>query len=244
MRVSGRGGRQPNQYSRRGGHAGAKRGGHHHATHDSNKRANNFNNAKVTRPTSPAPFFTSWQLPDYLTHLQNQLPSEIPEPLDIKKSSGPATTQERGVKVKWPTKRMTIGDMNKRVRNMLEYATREQAGHAERKARVEALEEAIASGKYKRVTPEMDNSNIMDLDALPTLMIEEDVKPDMDTEDQPVVEPRPSRAKPVEPIDNDTVQWMKKSTEDMLSDLVTDLLAFQDRYRPRNRRHLTVGAAA
>jgi hypothetical protein len=138
---------------------------------------------------------------------------------------------------------MTIGDMNKRVRNMLEYVTREQVGHAERKERVSALEEAIASGRYKPVTPDLDDSISMDVDALPTMLVEEDVKPVMNTDGQ-MVEPRPSRTKAVEGVDNETVRWMKKSTDDMLSDLVADLLKFQEDYRPRSRRHLAVPAAA
>lgn len=126
---------------------------------------------------------------------------------------------------------------------MLEYVTREQAGHAERKARVNALEEAIASGRYKPVTPDLDNSITMDVDALPTMLVEEDIKPVMNTEGQ-MVELRPSRTRVVEGVDNETVKWMKMSTDDMLTDLVAELLAFQERYRPRNRRHLAVPAAA
>jgi hypothetical protein len=173
--------------------------------------------------------------------MQLILPSEIPEPLDIRTSSGVETTQERGVKVKWPTKRMTVADMNKRVRNMLEYVTREQMQHEERQARVVALDEAIASGRYKPLTPEPSDS--MDVDAM-QLTIEEDVKPTLEKDGQITVDTKleqsSSKTSPLpssEPAsDNPTVAWMKLSTDEMLADLVSGLLAFQERYRPRNRR--------
>jgi hypothetical protein len=178
--------------------------------------------------------------------MQLILPSEIPEPLDIRTSSGVETTQERGVKVKWPTKRMTVADMNKRVRNMLEYVTREQMQHEERQARVVALDEAIASGRYKPLTPEPSDS--MDVDAM-QLTIEEDVKPTLEKDGQISVDTKleqsSSKTSPLpssEPAsDNQTVAWMKLSTDEMLADLVSGFLAFQERYRPRNRRQ--TGAA-
>jgi len=174
--------------------------------------------------------------------MQLILPSEIPEPLDIRTSSGVETTQERGVKVKWPTKRMTVGDMNKRVRNMLDHVTREQTLHDERRSRVVALDEAIASGRYKRLTPEP--SDLMDVDAM-QLTIEEDVKPTLEKDGQISVGPKldlsPNKTGQIVPSaepasDNPTVAWMKLGTDEMLADLVSGLLAFQERYRPRNRR--------
>ncbi|PVG00391.1 hypothetical protein CPB86DRAFT_755021, partial [Serendipita vermifera] len=184
-------GRQPNQYSRRGGHTGAKRGVANQTTTETNKRltaSNNNNNNKSTRPASPPPFLTTWHLPDHLSHLQTILPSEIPEPLDIRTGAGVETTQERGVKVKWPTKRMTMGDMNKRVRNILEYVTREQMLLAERQARVSALDEAIASGRYRPLTPDPVDS--MDVDA--PMTVDEDVKPVVGNDGDETLEPKPS----------------------------------------------------
>jgi hypothetical protein len=192
---------------------------------------------------------TTWQLPDHLAHLSSLLPSEIPQPLNIKTGAGPETIQERGVKVKWPTRRMTIGDMNKRVRNMLEYVTREQAQHVERQARVAALEEALASGKYKALTP--DPSDSMDVDAI-ALPIDEDVKPTIALDGQILVDPvatslrsnKASRVTSVEPAsENPTVAWTKLSTDEMLAEFVSGLLSFQDRYRPRNRRHAPTAVA-
>jgi hypothetical protein len=52
-------------------------------------------------------------------------------------------TMERGVKVKWPSKRMSVGDMNKRVRALVEWVGREQASALERERRREALEKEL-----------------------------------------------------------------------------------------------------
>ncbi|KAG8821610.1 hypothetical protein FRC17_009778 [Serendipita sp. 399] len=240
-------GRQPNQHSsRRGGHVG-KRGGGHHGGNETNKRLNNLANNKTVRPASPPPFLTTWHLPDHLAHLQSHLPSDIPEPINIRNGAKLETIQERGVKVKWPTKRMTIGDMNKRVRNMLEYVTREQMLHAERQTRVLALEDAITSGRYQPITPEP--TDLMDVDPLP-LVQDEDVKLSLSTPGEDSALPKQALPTSVvnatspsnQTLDNPTVVWMKLSTEEMLTDLVSGLIAFQDRYRPRNRRHLAATA--
>jgi hypothetical protein len=50
---------------------------------------------------------------------------------------------ERGVKVKWPAKRMSVADMNKRVRALVEWVGREQASALDRGRRREALEKAL-----------------------------------------------------------------------------------------------------
>ncbi|KAH8119147.1 hypothetical protein DFH11DRAFT_1502092 [Phellopilus nigrolimitatus] len=130
------------------------------------------------------PMFTSWNLPDYLAHLQSILPSDMPPPLQIRgatsffredvRAGSPgagsadnagagsgeiADTQsekmasalanatesltERGVKVKWPAKRMSVADMNKRVRALVEWVGREQALALDRERRKAALETAL-----------------------------------------------------------------------------------------------------
>ncbi|KAF7321371.1 Histone deacetylase complex subunit CTI6 [Mycena kentingensis (nom. inval.)] len=98
------------------------------------------------------PMHASWNLPDYLSHLEQMLPTDIPQPLEVL-SGGPSSsgsrgasterTMERGVKVKWPSKRMSVGDMNKRVRALVEWVGREQASASERNRRRIALEAAL-----------------------------------------------------------------------------------------------------
>ena len=99
---------------------------------------------------SQQPLFTSWNLPDYLAHLEHMLPTDTPRPLEVRSlATGPGgresleRTMERGVKVKWPSKRTSVGDMNKRVRALVEWVGREQAGALDRGRRREALERAL-----------------------------------------------------------------------------------------------------
>lgn len=90
--------------------------------------------------------FTSWNLPDYLAHLELMLPTDTPRPLEVRGSGVGDDGErgvERGVKVKWPSKRMSVGDMNKRVRSLVEWVVREQAGATERGKRREALERVL-----------------------------------------------------------------------------------------------------
>lgn len=96
--------------------------------------------------------FTSWNLPDYLAHLEEMLPTDTPQPLEVRAGPGVAAggrgesterTMERGVKVKWPSKRMSVGDMNKRVRALVEWVGREQASALDRGRRRIALERAL-----------------------------------------------------------------------------------------------------
>ena len=80
------------------------------------------------------------------------LPTEIPRPLEVRGfgigASGKDAAEgtiERGVKVKWPSKRMSVGDMNKRVRALVEWVGREQASALDRGRRREALEKALSA---------------------------------------------------------------------------------------------------
>ncbi|KAJ8518288.1 hypothetical protein ONZ45_g4649 [Pleurotus djamor] len=97
---------------------------------------------------SQQPLFTSWNLPDYLSHLDQMLPTETPQPLEVRASApngreSMERTVERGVRVKWPSKRMSVGDMNKRVRALMDWVGREQANAMDRGRRREALEKAF-----------------------------------------------------------------------------------------------------
>lgn len=114
---------------------------------------------------SQQPLLTSWNLPDYLAHLSHILPTETPRPLEVRgfgiSTNGQESmerTTERGVKVKWPSKRTSVGDMNKRVRALVEWVGREQASAAERIKRKEAIEKTLnelraSSGEDSRTAP-------------------------------------------------------------------------------------------
>lgn len=74
------------------------------------------------------------------------LPTDIPRPLEVSAGSGHGEPSERnlerGVKVKWPSKRTSVGDMNKRVRALVEWVGREQVGAQDRQRRKAALLQA------------------------------------------------------------------------------------------------------
>jgi len=98
---------------------------------------------------SQQPFYTSWNLPDYLAHLEEMLPSREPKPLEIHAGARGESIEERGVKVKWPSKRMSVVDMNKRVRALVEWVGREQASASDRARRREALEKALKESQVE-----------------------------------------------------------------------------------------------
>ncbi|KAJ7084429.1 hypothetical protein B0H15DRAFT_849143 [Mycena belliarum] len=123
---------------------------------------------------SQQPMFTSWNLPDYLAHLEEILPSDTPQPLQVvgggstSRAGSVERTLERGVKVKWPSKRMSVGDMNKRVRALVEWVGREQASASERGKRKEALENALREELTKealRLDGEQADDAVMAVDA-------------------------------------------------------------------------------
>jgi hypothetical protein len=116
--------------------------------------ANSAAEARAYRQThayavSQQTLYTSWNLPDYLSHLEQILPSDTPQPLEVRaggtisRGESAERTMERGVKVKWPAKRMSVADMNKRVRALVEWVGREQASALDRGRRREALEKAL-----------------------------------------------------------------------------------------------------
>lgn len=132
--------------------------GHGPPAHPNSAAASRAYHNSHAYAVSQQPLFTSWHLPDYLAHLEHMLPTDVPRPLEVR-GFGAATngvdpadrTTERGVKVKWPSKRMSVVDMNKRVRALVEWVGREQANAAERNRRREAVEAAL---KEARVAPD------------------------------------------------------------------------------------------
>ncbi|KAJ7045562.1 hypothetical protein C8F04DRAFT_1065290 [Mycena alexandri] len=204
---------------------------HEHATRRNNTAAPNghppapsaVESSRTYRNThayavSQQPMYTSWGLPDYLAHLEEILPTETPQPLAV--SAGmPSTsrggslerTQERGVKVKWPSKRMSVGDMNKRVRALVEWVGREQASASERGKRKEALEKALDELSSR---PEP-------VDGVP---------PDESTIALDPPDPDKVAAK------YDTTQAMK-----MMEELMEELIRFQERFGPGAKRERRAG---
>lgn len=142
------------------------------------------------------------------------LPTDIPKPLEIRASKDLVdVSTERGVKVKWPSKRTSIGDMNKRVRALVEWVGREQAGAMERGRRKEALVKVLNTQTKQRLQPYPDNDAMV-------------------THDQPLTESpdgekqTPSLTLSLE-LDPSPPPTMK-----MMEELMTELISFQERFGP------------
>ena len=168
-----------------------------------------------TYAVAQQPLYTSWGLPDYLAHLEPMLPTDIPRPLEIRASKDfTDISTERGVKVKWPSKRTSIGDMNKRVRALVEWVGREQAGALERGRRREALIKVLNVTQAKQGPQPVPENDAM-------------VTNDQPLTDSPVGErPTSSLSLSFEP-DSSPPPTMK-----MMEELMTELINFQERFGP------------
>ena len=148
------GGVAPGPSNRRSGGGRSRASGSRRNPNTGDQAARRVNGSVVSASAPPAsfsrsysssqqqqqqqPLLTSWGLPDYLPHLEHTLPSKTPQPLQLRGSG-----EERGVRVRWPGKRMSVGDMNKRVRALLEWVGREQASASERYRRRDTLQAAL-----------------------------------------------------------------------------------------------------
>jgi len=143
------------------------------------------------------------------------LPTDIPRPLEIRASKDSSdVSTERGVKVKWPSKRTSIGDMNKRVRALVEWVGREQASALERGRRKEALVKALNTPEAKqRHSPAPDNDAMV-------------------TQDQPLAE-SPVGEKPAPPLSlSIDLDSSPPPTMKMMEELMAELINFQERFGP------------
>ncbi|KAF9033311.1 hypothetical protein BDZ89DRAFT_1063055 [Hymenopellis radicata] len=157
---------------------------------------------------SQQPLLTSWHLPDYLAHMENIFPTSTPAPLEVPSTgeNGIELISERGVKTKWPGKRMSVIDMNKRVRALVEWVGREQASASERVRRREALEEALKQQAL--------DENAMVVDGVRT--------------QSPL--PRPSSTAPFEKLGSATSSG---KTMKLMEELMEELINFQERFGRR-----------
>ncbi|KAI0245580.1 hypothetical protein BJV78DRAFT_1261820 [Lactifluus subvellereus] len=161
------------------------------------------------------PLLTSWGLPDYLAHLEPTLPTKTPQPLHLRGSG-----EERGVRVRWPGKRMSVGDMNKRVRALVEWVGREQASASERYRRREALEAALGDATCLGV-----------LSVGGTVDMVVDGAPPSQPLDLPAPPP-PLMAEEKSGIAQGRNISADKSTMKMMEELMEELIGFQERYGP------------
>ncbi|KAI0316443.1 hypothetical protein OF83DRAFT_1126662 [Amylostereum chailletii] len=205
-----------NGESSRRNHAGATNGASSHAPASS--RAYHNSHAYVA---SQQPLLTTWGLPDYLSHLDNIFPSDVPKALDVPGSAAGENVEhamERGVKVKWPSKRMSVVDMNKRVRALVEWVGREQASTLERGRRREALELALNDVDALALANRSTENGASGSGAVPMVL-------DGDVVASPVQENRSLR-----PSLGD--QASRQTTMTMMEELMEELIGFQERFGP------------
>lgn len=127
--------------------------------HTTSRRAG-ISSARGGTPSGFNPFQNSlavqnitWGMPDHLQPFSHLLPSPQPVPLEIVTPRPPKATLnheplapgarpthlEPPTKVRFPTKRMTVSEMRKRVRNVLEYVGRLQVEEVNRVERAKIL---------------------------------------------------------------------------------------------------------
>lgn len=205
----------PKRQSRAKGGNDGRRGGHGTKADVGSTNHPRAHHNQHTYAATQQPLYTSWGLPDYLAHLEHMLPTDIPKPLEVRASKDFAdVSTERGVKVKWPSKRTSIGDMNKRVRALVEWVGREQASALERGRRREALVKILNTTQTKqRLQPTPDDD----------AMITQDHPP---TESPSGEKPTPSLMVSFE-LDPSPPPTMK-----MMEELMTELINFQERFGP------------
>ena len=183
---------------------------------------------------SQQPLFTSWGLPDYLAHLSGTLPTDTPRPLEVRGFSVSANgqeamerTAERGVKVKWPGKRMNIQDMNKRVRSLVEWVGREQASALERNRRKEAIQKALkefreARGEHPRSADGAESGGDV------PMVLEGDEVTQSPLQEKP--QPNPNNPPPT--VADTLMTDSGSETMKMMEELMEELISFQERYGP------------
>ena len=201
---------------------------------------------------SQQPLFTSWNLPDYLAHLEHMLPTDTPRPLEVRAGPGGRgdsreRTTERGVKVKWPSKRMSVGDMNKRVRALVEWVGREQAIALDRGRRRDALEKSLKDEATKaperRANGDNCDGEVGGNDGEDAKGERSDVAMVSDcdhTSESPVQEKTLAQAVGESQQDRDATMSamqmdgldLRSSTMKMMEELMEELIGFQERFGP------------
>jgi len=185
--------------------------------------------------------YTSWNLPDYLAHLEPMLPTHTPRPLEVRSGVADSIdhTVERGVKVKWPSKRMSVGDMNKRVRSLVEWVGREQATASDRTKRKVALSGALQDPMRSGGSEKAGESDRKeDVDSA-MILDEISVSPVNGVDGQSIGGPSTAPS-PYEPNDVQSSATMK-----LMEELMEELIGFQERFGPgaarsRERERRTV----
>jgi len=105
--------------------------------------APDFIGRAAAAPTSSNPSLTTfgWGMPEHLKHLAHLLPSQSPQPLVVTSAVDPSVppVAEPSTKVRFPGKRVTMPEMRKRARTVLDFVQKVQVEMVERQRRWELL---------------------------------------------------------------------------------------------------------
>ncbi|KAF8070486.1 hypothetical protein FPV67DRAFT_1487563 [Lyophyllum atratum] len=185
---------------------------------------------------SQQPLYTSWNLPDYLAHLEPMLPTEAPQPLEVRGSVAAIGPGGRGASVECIVER---GVKVKRVRSLVEWVGREQASAQDRMRRKDALNNAFREELKGRRTShsgapvnETEGGTMM-VDGAQTEIV---ARPGGYPADE-----LPSAVR-IFPMDD----TQSSATMKMMEELMEELIGFQERFGPgvRNReRERRMGSA-
>ena len=95
---------------------------------------------------------SDWGMPDHLRHLAHLLPDTPPTPLSISSLVDPSEppTVEPPTKVRYPGKRVTMPEMRKRARAVLEFVAKVQIEMSERDRRWDLLRDVNEQVKEAR----------------------------------------------------------------------------------------------
>lgn len=99
-----------------------------------------------------------WGLPDHLKHLQHLLPTFGPIPLEVPSSIESAL--EPPTRIRFPTKRITMSEMKKRAKHILDFMARIQIEMSEQERRNEVVAAAAVNPlpPRKSITPDAVSS--------------------------------------------------------------------------------------
>lgn len=147
---------------------------------------------------------------------------------------------ERGVKVKWPAKRMSVADMNKRVRSLVEWVGREQALALDRERRKAALENALGAHLENRrsksdspailETPKLTNGSS---DENLVMVADSKVPAGTTGQEQHTVSESDISATPQFSFAVGLgTNGARPSTSKMMEELMEELISFQERFGP------------
>lgn len=187
-------------------------------------------------PTPLGPL--NWGLPDHLQPFSHLLPDAHPQPLalinppTVDRRTGtikekddsygngvapPVIRYEPPTKVKFPGKRMTVGEMRKRVRSVLEYVGRIQVEEVKRGERAKMLGLEDNSTEQSGPSSARDGSSV-------------DIDPKSGADDTSQPDPKAQVASGPSPSTDNSIPTPLSKSMQLMDDLTRELIKFQEKF--------------